>query len=482
MRRHRPLLLVLVLLLTLGAAPAGAAALPLGAIGGLGVAPAGAVDEEEPEPGTWAWYQRDLDNTVRMTGRTRDQAAHVDYSRRIAVEGFASSFANLADQAEHPDRPIVSLSQWVPSGINADVYRKDWERLGRGIKVPVEYVNRYGARIQGEVWAPPSPHTDPVTGRTSTGPYPGVVITTGSVQGYKELYWWAAQGLAEAGYVVLTYDVQGQGRSETFGHTEDGGIDCSLDGCPGVPFQQMANFVEGTEDALDWFLSDANPLRGLVDERRLGLAGHSLGAGAVTDVGNRDGRISAVVAWDNASLPADAAPRVPTMGQNAEAGFWPQAHPSAPDPDGRNATYRRFEEAGIPAMQVALQGSTHLEWTYVPYLLAASSKGERVAMHYTLAWFDRWLKGEAHGRNGSEVRPAEVRAQADDARRRLTATTFDGSADRSSIGTGRWDPATTSNVPYRIEGDAVGDHLSFYYRSSYAFDGQRCDDLYAGCE
>ena len=51
-----------------------------------------------------------------------------------------------------------------------------------------------------------------------TGPYPGVVITTGSVQGSEHMYWWLAEDLAERGYVVLAYDVQGQGTSETLPH------------------------------------------------------------------------------------------------------------------------------------------------------------------------------------------------------------------------------------------------------------------------
>jgi dienelactone hydrolase len=440
-----------------------------------------ALGAEDPEPGSPEWWERDARNTERMSGRTQDQVSHPGYFVRLHLATTELYAGNLADQARHPDRPILTLSQLVPQGRGADVHRHDWERRGRGIQAPVEYHNRDGARIQGEVWAPPSPWTDPVTGEAHTGPYPAVVITTGSIQGYKELYWWAAQGLAEAGYVVMTYDVQGQGKSETFAHDEDTGfVDCGPQGCPGVPFQQAANFIEGTEDALDFFLSGDNPLRGLVDDRRIGLAGHSLGASAVTEVGNRDARVSAVVGWDNANLPADVEPRVPTMGQNAEVFFGPSPMISEPDPDAHNAAFRRFRDAGVPAMQVALQGSTHMEWTYVPYILAASSKGERVAMHFTLAWFDRWLKGERHGRAGAEVRPTALRAQADDARARLTANTFDDSADRSAIGTGRWEPPL-GNVPHTIGGDHVTDHLSFYYRSSYAFDGRRCDDVYAGC-
>jgi dienelactone hydrolase len=447
----------------------------------LGPAPAAGAQTADPEPGTPEWHQRDLENTERMTGRTQDQVSNPDYGQRLSLATPELAASNLADQALNPLRPILSLSQLIPPGRGADVYRHDWERQGRGVMVPFEYENRYGARIQGEMWAPPSPWTDPVTGEQHTGPYPGVVITTGSIQGFKEMYWWAAQGLAEAGYVVMTYDVQGQGKSETFGHDEDTGFfACGPDGCPGVPFQQPANFIEGTEDALDFFLSEDNPLLGLIDQRRLGLAGHSLGGSAVTEVGNRDERIRAVVAWDNANLPAGMEPRVPTMGQDAEVFFGPQPFLSAPDPDANNATFRRFRDAGVDAMQVSLQGSTHLEWTYIPYILAASSKGERVAMHYTLAWFDRWLKGERHGRTGVEIRPHQLRAQAEDARTRLTGEVFDGSADASAIGAGTYRPLE-GNVPHTIEGDHVEDHLSFYFRSSYAFDGLHCHDLRAGC-
>ena len=42
---------------------------------------------------------------------------------------------------------------------------------------------------------------------------PGIVITNGSVQADEQMYWYAAQTLAKAGYVVLTFDPQGQGQS-----------------------------------------------------------------------------------------------------------------------------------------------------------------------------------------------------------------------------------------------------------------------------
>lgn len=457
----------------------------LGALlGGLAAAPAVA-------PGRTAGVDEadDLDNAVRAHGRLQDQFTNPAFQRAHGLETLETYPAGLSDQAEHPDRPMVTLSQTVAGGSTTDPFRHRWEEQGRGLTVPFEYENRYGARIQGHVWAPELPFTDPVTGTTTNGPLPGVVITTGSIQGYEEMYLWAAQGLAEAGYLVMTFDVQGQGHSETFGHHPEGSLWCDAEACPGVPFQQAANFFEGTEDALDWFVSDANPLRGLLDEARIGLAGHSLGASAVTAVGNRavpvparpDIEVDAVVGWDNISLPdqdpvngVQLAPRVPTMGQNAEYFF--NAGPPPSDPDADTGTFERFREAGVGSYQVALRSSTHLEWTYVPYILPASSEGERVAMHYTLAWFDRWLKG------GQEALPAsERRTQRADARRRLLAAEFDASADASAIGAGTYDAATDSNVPHTLAGEPVADHLSRYLRSAYAFDGHDCRDVRAGC-
>src|ERR671928_204754 len=108
--------------------------------------------------------------------------------------------------------------------------------------------------------APPSP-------RSPSPPSPAAVITPGSVQGSERMYWWLAQDLAERGYVVLTYDVQGQGTSETTPHDNDQVSampfcnpfakprDMEAFGCPGVPSQQASNFVFGTRDALSFFLS-----------------------------------------------------------------------------------------------------------------------------------------------------------------------------------------------------------------------------------
>ena len=81
------------------------------------------------------------------------------------------------------------------------------------------------------------------------------MITNGSVQADEQLYWYAAQTLAKAGYVVLTWDPQGQGQSDTFGESPDQaeGFPAQTDGRP---------FFDGTEDALNFFFSTpSQPVR-----------------------------------------------------------------------------------------------------------------------------------------------------------------------------------------------------------------------------
>ncbi|MBI2168694.1 MAG: hypothetical protein HYU28_04215 [Actinobacteria bacterium] len=444
------------------------------------LAPLNPARADEPTPGTPEWLQRDLANQEFATRRLQDQYTNPAFGQ-AGFFGIVSNYPNnVADQLAHPDRPMATLGQWIPGGDVGDPLRLHWhDERKRGIRSDVEYENRYGARLTGHVWAPKVPFTDPVTGQVSNGPFPAVVITTGSIQAPEEFYWWAAQGLAEAGYVVMTYDVQGQGESETLpGGVSGASGQCEFapptnqnwQPCPGVPSQNLANFEEGTEDALDFLLSSDNPLRGLIDDTRLGLAGHSLGATAVTRVGNRDPRIDAVVGWDNinncATVTDCVAPRVPTMGQNAEYFLNPQPTLSAPDPLAKAATFSRFAAAGIDTMQVALRGSTHLEWSYAPIILPASREGERVAMHYTLAWFDRYLYA----------------GRAADATGRLLAPTLDDSADASAVGTGSWDPAN-GNVPHTVAGDPVRCHLSVYYASLFDFGGNEgtLSNDWAGC-
>ena len=113
-----------------------------------------------------------------------------------------------------------------------------WPQKGRWIARPVLYTARNGATISGTLWA------------TNAGPAkrPAVVVTTGGLAP-ETLYWGFAATLARHGYVVLTFEVQGQGRSDTYGE----GVDRE-EGRRGRPqaFASGQPFYDGTEDAPSW--------------------------------------------------------------------------------------------------------------------------------------------------------------------------------------------------------------------------------------
>jgi hypothetical protein len=100
---------------------------------------------------------------------------------------------------------------------------------------------------------------------------------------------------------------------------------------------------------------------------------------------------------------------------------------------------------------------------WIDDLLTSAAQDRRTgSVYYTLAWFDRYLKG------------ADDPQAASDAFERLTATTFDDSADRHNISQGLFDPARAAanptdpyagNVPYTLGGLPVADRLSFYFPS-----------------
>jgi dienelactone hydrolase len=445
------------------------------------LAPAG-----NPAPGSQAWTDRDYANQYCATERLQDEVASPSFGTTFWSETPAIFAGQNIAMLTTPTHPHVTLAQVVPGGTTTDPYRTidRWTAAKRGRVDALSFTADDGATLNGYLFRPPA---------SVQGPYPGIVITTGSIQGYQQMYFWAAEGLAEAGYEVLTYDVQGQGTSDTFG------ADCTPPAvpsgqCQGVPFQQSYNFYQGTEDALNYFFSAANPGRTQLDPARVGIAGHSLGASAVSEIGQCDPRVKAIVAWDKlatttgkcsdkaahlpAGAPATPSLKVPALGIHSEYFFNPTSMSAPPDPHAQDGAYKQLTAMGTDSMIVQLRSSTHLEYTYVPYILPASRLGERVAFYYTLAWFDRYVKDDpsAFGR--------------------LRLTTFGASADASAIGAGGYDPAaaaanptdtTAGNVPYRIAGLPVADRMSFYYESEYSLStpggGGRltCLDMRANC-
>jgi len=286
-------------------------------------------------------------------------------------------------------------------------------------------------------------------------------------------WWWAAEALAEAGYVVMYY-------------------------------ANVGNAFESAVDAIDFFVAtpdnpspqgEFNPWHARVDPSRLAILGHSGGAIVALHVGQADPRVDAIVSWDPMDpldAPLTETLRTPTMIHVSE--YWdifngPTPRQQMPPTDMPKYTFfDAISAAGVDTMQVAVRASTHVDWQHFPSDLGLQHGifGETVALYYSLAWLDRYL-APARGTLSSE----DV---ASDALRRLTASgedPFDASADEYSIGAGLFDADEAQisgddeagNVPIKICGVTVRSLLSFQYDSRYFLDGGalQCNDMRAGC-
>ncbi len=467
---------------------------------------ASAAPTAEPEPGSPEYVARDTQNVADAYGRITGpggQLRNPAYLPALVAESTATGVEQVLTQAATPTRPALTPGNVFPGWNVGNPLRAGWEE-SRGRVREVAFTNRYGALLRGHVYRPAPGATDPYTGRPLRGPFPGVVITTGSVQGSEGMYEWLAQDLAERGYVVLTYDVQGQGTSETFPHENNNALpfcnpfaepqDGEQYGCPGVPSQQLSNFVVGTETALDFFTSTPskpyrnprsagadvtphNPYWRLFDRSpdrrtdtpgrttRIAIVGHSLGAAAVSKVQGYDDRVMTVVALDKLAGPGaegalagnDNVPTVPALAIQSEYGFtvapWflsgesslaPQPSPEGPDPRREKQTgFDAWSKAGVDSMLVVPRASTHLEYTDIPLVLPASRWGQALSSVYVQSWLDRYLK---HRDND----------------RRLLGTRF---RYLEPTGNGQWTPVTLRRNQL----------LSFYYCSAHSLDGVRPD-------
>ncbi|MFA5890468.1 MAG: hypothetical protein WDA27_05905 [Actinomycetota bacterium] len=370
------------------------------------IAPAQGNDYSDPD-----YAATDLKNMQQSMGRNGEQVSDPEFFLRVQQETTQHHTEALLAQLLDPTHPAITPGTLAPGWdtANPDYWTKYREMKAANLVRDVKFRARTGAVLKGQVWRP-----------EGTGPFPVISITPGSVQATATMYWWAAENFAERGYMVFTFDAQGQGSSETFGHEDD---DSETPTDEGFPSQQDIGFLHATVDAVSFLLStpdlhyknayeekDAaahndifNPFWDQVqylpdDKANIGLAGHSYGAQGVSFAQDpaynteNVGHIRTVVAWDN--LNADYTPHVPAMGQNAESFVQPSFNPQRPDPESKKTAFEKWRAAGIDTMQVATRAATHMEWAYVPYAVAASSWGNAIVDHYTWAWFDKYLKND----------------------------------------------------------------------------------------
>ncbi len=409
-----------------------------------------------------------------VSGSTEWNAADLN-NQRCAAEGLRILEQNPAVAAAKTANADAGEGVFV-----GDPFRAPRRWAGtRGRYQRITYTDRDGNTWPAALFGPRD---------AGAGPYPGVLLvchacfplpqTTENVG----LWYWAAESLAEAGYVVLYATVGGNSVSRTIDATN------LLTATPASPTSH----------------GEFNPWYQELDRSGLGIVGHSGAAGVALNVGNTDPRYKAIVAWDPAASYAftGVTPRIPTMIQVADytlrEGPVPRAQRPIPAPGSKYTFFDTIRAAGVDVMQIAPRASTHLDWTH----FAAANPfgpsidhgiyGEMFATYYTLAWLDRYVAPLGAAPSGKAGRLSK--AEAKQALRRLTASgtdRFDRSADAHSIGSGFFDAdkakkarnPEAGNVPITIGGLPIRNLLSFQFDSRYSLNGGalHCEDMRAGC-
>lgn len=391
------------------------------------------------EPMTAAWTERDLQNQACAEARTQE----VPLSWTLGLG---------------PDE--------LPSPVR-DPYRAPAKHDGQRFRFSTATVtNRDGEALAAEIYRPCSAETCsevPEGITVAAPPYPAVLIVHGGGS-QKELHRWAAQPLAETGYIAVSFDVA------------------------------SGNHGSDAQDMVDWLFSVDFPFADELDRDRVGITGHSQGGSTASLVGQLDERLRAIVAWDNLTAvdpmlwaddigvePPPGLPiTTPALGIGADYYFTPEPYTDHPEPPPSNGEggrgrgvsahpkdlgYQELRAAGVDTALVILRAGTHLDFT--PLMAGTGSRyGEPYALYLTLAWFDRYLKGLAEPDTAA------------DGYRRLLATRFDDLADRHNLGAGYYDPVD-GNQPYRIAGLSVCDRMSFYFKSRLAITAPGNDQLIA---
>jgi dienelactone hydrolase len=477
--------------------------------------PAGVAVASGPPPGSEAYVARDVQNMVDAFGRNEEELTDPTYLAGLPPTVATAYLSQVAALAADPTDPSLTAGGLVPGWDAGNPDRAGWAG-SRGVDVPVRFTAADGALLVGDVFAPLPGAADPYSGQPLPATLPGVVIVTGSIQAAAGMYRWLAEDLAERGYLVLTFDVQGQGQSGTLPHQ---GPAAALPGCgfspapgeatpcSGVPSEQQQSFDQDAEDAIDFFLSTpqapyANVASGArsLDEfdplwqrfdrspdlqtatpgrtTRLAVIGHSTGAVTVSWLQGVDSRIEAAVALDKITatpsaisddealiggLPSPVVPTVPMLGMQSEYGFVPQPYweascssfepcPAAP---GGSSAPPDPSQAPDPNREEATGFDSWVAKGVDSMVIVP-----RASTH--LDYTDeppslpasRW--GQAMASYYVQSWLAKYLGHAPDADGRLLASAF---SYLEPVGNGMWNPVT-------IDRDQ---HLSFYFCSGYAF-------------
>ncbi|APY84569.1 acetylhydrolase [Streptomyces alfalfae] len=322
-------------------------------------------------------------------------------------------------------RQVLHLSDhgrrdpWVPSGYRELMVSVHYPARG-GRSAPAAYMTREEARLlleaRGLAGAVPAEVVSGVRtharadARPAHGRFPLVLLSPGFSMPRTTLTV-LADDLASRGYVVATVDHA----YESVGTSFPGGRVLTCRACDQVLTDaERAQVVRGRARDLSFVLDQLTTYRAptdtsngpegfsyarMVDARRIGVAGHSIGGAAAAALMAHDGRVRAGVNLDGDFF-------VPSAGAGLEGrpfmmmGARATHSPASPDSDWRG-TWARMDGW---KRWLTVAGAEHFTFTDLPVLAdrlglsdpAAPLSGERswqLTRDYTAAFFDTHLRG-----------------------------------------------------------------------------------------
>lgn len=220
--------------------------------------------------------------------------------------------------------------------------------------------------------------------------YPGIVFCEGH-GGYISAYDWIPKALAEEGYVVLIFDLPGQGKSEGIFPIRSINIPIL-----NIYFRYtflietpihyvLREWTTATSDALTYLLEES-PVKNMINNTSIGLIGHSLGGITVTETAVIDERVDAVVALSQGNPLIISKIDVPIQFQG---GCFDLGTYSIP------IISRCYSKANTPKELIAIEGGTHLGFSTAFGPLCPCPRWQKdICLRYAIGWFDYFLKNK----------------------------------------------------------------------------------------
>jgi dienelactone hydrolase len=222
--------------------------------------------------------------------------------------------------------------------------------------------------------------------------YPGIVFCEGR-QAYISVYTWISKALSKEGYVVLIFDLPGQGKSEglfpicwniSFPYYD---IYLRFNGLGFEPKFHYSNgeYLKAVTDALT-FLIEESPVHQILNSTRIGLIGHSMGGFLVTEAAAQDKRVDAVVALSHGNPDIMVNVSVPVQFQLGTADIFTKSF---------SAILSCYGKASPPKELITISGGTHVGFTTVlQSFCPCPSWQKEICLRYVIGWFDYFLKNK----------------------------------------------------------------------------------------